>query len=86
MMTNCYQNQLLIDWLVVLNPQIKCRTGFIQEIFELIVFGLKNKEHTNNNYINTMVDILIKIIDESTEEWNVILFHMQLSTDFDDHE
>ncbi|XP_060848840.1 uncharacterized protein LOC132928291 isoform X1 [Rhopalosiphum padi] len=85
MMSNNYQNQLLIDWLVVLNPQIKCRTGFIQEIFELIVFGLKNKDISNNN-INDLVDILIKIMDESIEEWHVILFHMKISTHFDDYE
>lgn len=86
MTSNNYQNQLLIDWLVVLNPQIKCRTGFIQEIFELIVFGLKNKENTNSYNINTLVDVLIKIMDESIEEWHVILYHMEISTNFDDHE
>lgn len=84
MMSNNYQNQLLIDWLVVLNPQIKCRTGFIQEIFELLVFGLKNKD--NNSNINILVDILIKIMDESIEEWHAILFHMKINTYFDDHE
>lgn len=84
MMSNNYQNQLLIDWLVVLNPQIKCKTGFIQEIFELIVFGLKNKDKSSN--INVLVDILIKIMDESIEEWHVILFHMKINTHFDDHE
>lgn len=86
MMSNNYHNQLLFDWLVVLNPQIKCRTGFIQEIFELIVFGLKNKENTYRNSINTLVDVLIQIMDESIEEWNTILFHMKISTHFDDHE
>jgi len=86
MTSNNYQNQLLIDWLVVLNPQIKCRTGFIQEIFELIVFGLKNKENTNSNNTNTLVDVLIKIMDESTEDWHTIFFHMKISTHFDDHE
>ncbi|KAL5242600.1 hypothetical protein ACI65C_010010 [Semiaphis heraclei] len=86
MMSNNYHNQLLFDWLVVLNPQIKCRTGFIQEIFELIVFGLKNKENTYRNSINTLVDVLIQIMDESIEEWNTILFHMKISTHFDDHD
>ncbi|KAF0756958.1 DUF3730 domain-containing protein [Aphis craccivora] len=84
MMSNNYQNQLLIDWLVVLNPQIKCRTGFIQEIFELIVFGLKNKD--NNSNINILVDILIKIMDESIDEWHAVLFHMKINTHFNDHE
>jgi len=85
-MSNNYQNQLLVDWLVVLNPQIKCRTGFIQEMLELIVFELNNKENINNNNINTLVDILINLMDESIEEWPVILFHMKIITHFDDKE
>lgn len=85
MTTNNYQNQLLIDWLVVLNSQVKCKTGFIQEIFELIVFWVKNDENINNEYINTLVDLLIKIMDENLNEWHTILFHMKINTHFDNH-
>lgn len=84
MTTNNYPNQLIIDWLVVLNPQTKCKTGFIQEIFELIVFWLKKDDNINNEYINTLVDLLIKIMDENLEEWQTILFHMKINTHFDD--
>ncbi|VVC38584.1 Armadillo-like helical,Domain of unknown function DUF3730 [Cinara cedri] len=80
--TNNYQNQLLIDWLVVLNPQIKCKTGFIQEIFQLLVCWLEN-ETVYSEYINTLVDILIKIMDENLDEWSTILIHMKINTNFD---
>jgi len=86
MTTNNYQNQLLIDWLVVLNPQTKCKTGFIQEIFQLIVFWLKNNENINNKHIDTLVGLLIKIMDENLNEWPVVLFHMKIYTDFEDYE
>lgn len=83
MATNNYQNQVLIDWLVVLNPQIKCKTGFIQEIFLLLVCWLENDETVYNEYINTLVDLLIKIMDESLDEWPAILIHMKINTNFD---
>lgn len=86
MTTNNYQNQLLTDWLVVLKNQIKCKPGFIQEIFELIAFWLNNDENINNEYINILIDILIKIMEESLDEWSVILFHMKINTNCDNHE
>lgn len=86
MTTNNYQNQLFIDWLVVLNHQTKCKTGFIQEIFQLIVFWLKNNENINNKHIDTLVGLLIKIMDENLNEWPVVLFHMKINTDFDNYE
>lgn len=84
MTSNNYQNQLLIDWLVVLCPQTKCKSGFIQEIFELIVLWLKNGEN-NNEHINTLIDLIIKIMDENLDEWHAILMHMKINTDFDNH-
>lgn len=86
MTTNSYQKQLLIDWLVVLNSQIKNKTGFIQEILELIVFWLTNDENINYKYINTLIDILIKIMEENLDEWSVTLFHMKINTNYDNHE
>lgn len=86
MTTNNYHNQLLIDWFVVLNPQTKCKIGFIQEIFELIVYWLKNDKNINNEHIKILIDLLIKIMDENLDEWRVILFHMKINTNFDDHE
>lgn len=84
MTTNNYQNQLLIDWLVVLSPQIKCKIGFIQEIFELIAFWLKNDKNINDNkFIYTLVDLLIKIMEENLDEWSVILFHMNININID---
>lgn len=84
MTSNNYQNQLLIDWLVVLSPQTKCKSGLIQEIFELIVFWLKNGEH-NYKHIDTLIDLIIKIMDGNLDEWHAILFHMKIYTDFDNH-
>lgn len=86
MTNNNYQNQLLTDWLVVLSHRTKCKTGFIQEIFDLIGLWLKNDKNTNNDQINTLIDILIKIMDENLDEWHVILFHMKVHMDFDNHE
>ncbi|XP_025412636.1 uncharacterized protein LOC112685081 isoform X2 [Sipha flava] len=85
MISNNYQNQLLIDWLVLLRPQTKCKTGFIQEIFELIVFLLNNDENINNECTNTLIDLIIKIMDEDLDDWRIVLFHMQISTNFDNH-
>lgn len=85
MTSNDYQNQLLIDWLVVLSPQTKCKSGFIQEIFELIVFLLKNGENKNKEHVNTLIDLIIKIMDSNLNEWHAILFHMKVHTDFENH-
>lgn len=86
MKTNNYQNQLIIDRLVVLIPQTKCKTGFIQEIFELMVFWLKNDECANYKFIITLVELLIQIMDENLDEWQTILFHMKIKTNLDDLE
>lgn len=85
MTSNNYQNQLLIDWLVLLNSRTKCKTGFIQEVFELIVLLLKNDENIDNECVHTLIDLLIKIMDENLDEWRIVLFHMQISTNFDDY-
>lgn len=86
MKTNNYQTQLLIDWFIVLSSQTKCKTGFIQEVFELIIFWLKSDEHKSNEYINTLVDLLIKVMDGNVDEWRLILFHIRIDTHFDNHE
>lgn len=86
MITNNYQSRLLSDWLIVLSPQIKNKIGLAQEIFELIVFQLKNNENINFEYINTLVDLLIKVMDDNLDEWPVILFHLKINTNFDNHE
>lgn len=83
--TNNYQNQLLIDWLVVLSPQTKCKSGFIQEIFALIVYWLK-KDENNSEHINTLIDIIIRIMDGNLDEWRAILYHMKINTDLNNLE
>ncbi|XP_050523203.1 uncharacterized protein LOC126895412 [Daktulosphaira vitifoliae] len=73
--TSDYPPQLLVDWLAVLSSRTKCKTVFIQEIFELINLWLKNAQ----NYdiiIDTLVDILIEIMDANLNEWSVVQFHL----------
>lgn len=86
MTTDNHQSQLLIDWLIVISTQIKNKIGLIQEIFELINFQLKNSKIINFEYINTLIDLLIKIMDDNLDIWPVILFHLKVNTNFDDHE
>lgn len=86
MISSGYQNQLLIDWLVLLKPLTKCKTGFIQEILRLVVILLNDNENINYGCINTLIDLLIKLMDENLNEWHTVLFHMQINTYFYNHE